>query len=153
MINLGFSGNGRMESEIATLLAELDPAVYVIDCLPNMTAAEVEQRVEPFVRTLRKAHLTTPIVLAEDRTYCNAWLVPEPRRRNSSSRAALKVAYDHLLAEGVKGLRYLPGDLQIGDDGEASVDGSHPTDLGFLRMADAFEPFLRAALREASESK
>ena len=68
VINLGFSGNGVMEPEIATLLAELDPAVYVLDCLPNMTAAQVEQRVEPFVRTLRKAHPSTPIVLAEDRT-------------------------------------------------------------------------------------
>src|SRR5258705_7674130 len=61
IINLGFSGNGKMEPELADLLAELDPAVYVLDCLPNMTAEEVEQRVEPFVRTLRKAHPTTPI--------------------------------------------------------------------------------------------
>ena len=38
VLNLGFSGNGRLESEVATLLAELDPAVFVIDCLPNITA-------------------------------------------------------------------------------------------------------------------
>ncbi|UCF38722.1 MAG: SGNH/GDSL hydrolase family protein, partial [Acidobacteriota bacterium] len=31
VINLGFSGNGRMEPEVGALLAELDPAVYVID--------------------------------------------------------------------------------------------------------------------------
>jgi len=31
-INLGFSGNGRMEREIAELLAELDPSIYVLDC-------------------------------------------------------------------------------------------------------------------------
>ena len=37
VINLGFSGNGKMEPELADLLAELDPAVYVLDCLPNMT--------------------------------------------------------------------------------------------------------------------
>src|SRR5262249_47654418 len=41
VINLGFSGNGKMEPEMADLLAELDPAVYVLDCLPNLTAAEV----------------------------------------------------------------------------------------------------------------
>ena len=35
-INLGFSGNGRMEPEVGQLLAELDAAAYVIDCLPNM---------------------------------------------------------------------------------------------------------------------
>ena len=35
-INLGFSGNGMMEPEVARLMAELDPALYVIDCIPNV---------------------------------------------------------------------------------------------------------------------
>ena len=43
VINLGFSGNGRMEPEMAAPLAELDPAVYVLDCLPNMSAAEADR--------------------------------------------------------------------------------------------------------------
>ncbi len=68
-INLGFSGNGKMEPELAGLLAELDPAVYVLDCLPNMKAALVTERVEPFEKTLRAARPTTPIVLVEDRFY------------------------------------------------------------------------------------
>lgn len=146
VINLGFSGSGRMEPALATLLAELDPAVYVLDCLPNLSGAEVKERVEPFVRTLRKAHATTPIVLAEDRAYSQAAIVPGPRRHNAENRAALRAAYEHLLAEGVKGLHYLPGDPQLGDDGEGTVDGSHPTDLGFARMADAFAPILEQAL-------
>ena len=37
VINLGFSGNGRMQPEIADLLIELDPAIYVIDCIQNMS--------------------------------------------------------------------------------------------------------------------
>ena len=131
VINLGFSGNGLMEPELAALLAELDPAVYVLDCLPNMTAKLVSERVEPFVRTLRKAHPTTPIVLAEDRTYTNAPIVPAQRERNATSRAELKAAYDRLKADGVGNLHYLPGETQLGEDGEDTVDGSHPTDLGF----------------------
>ena len=46
---------------------------------------------------------------------------------------------------------YLPGSVQLGDDGEDTVDGSHPTDLGFMRMADAFAPVLTKALKQASE--
>jgi lysophospholipase L1-like esterase len=146
VINLGFSGNGLMEPDLATLLAELDPAVYVLDCLPNMTAKLVSERVEPFVRTLRKSHPTTPIVLAEDRTYTNAPIVPTVRNRNATSRAALKTAYEHLQAEGVGNLHYLPGDTQLGADGDDTVDGSHPTDLGFYRMANAFERILKPLL-------
>ena len=146
VINLGFSGNGKLEPELAGLLAELDPAAYVLDCLPNMTAEEVEARVEPFVRALRAAHPGTPIVLAEDRTYANARLVASRRERNVSARAALRRSHDRLVGGGIGGLSYLPGDPQLGDDGEATVDGSHPTDLGFVRMADAFEPALRPLL-------
>src|SRR5262249_29415705 len=88
VINLGFSGNGRMEREMAELLAELAPAVYVLDCLPNMDAALVAQRVEPFVRTLRKARPDTPILLVEDRSYTTAFLLDGPKQRNATSRAA-----------------------------------------------------------------
>src|SRR5690242_16520785 len=43
VINLGFSGNGRMEPEVIRFVAELDPAVFVLDCLPNMGAKDVQE--------------------------------------------------------------------------------------------------------------
>ena len=53
IINLGFSGSGKMESEMADLLCELDPNVYVLDCLWNMSVEMINERLEPFVRKLR----------------------------------------------------------------------------------------------------
>lgn len=147
VINMGFSGNGKMEPEVAALLAELDPAIYVIDCLPNIGAKEVAERTEPLVRILRKAHPDTPIVLAEDRSYSNAFLIESARQRNETSRAALAAAFKKLQDEGVKNLHYLPGDDQLGDDNLGTVDGSHPTDLGFMRMADSFQRVLEPLLK------
>lgn len=66
IINLGFSGNGFMEIEMADLLSELDPAVYVLDCLANMSPQQVSERVAPFVQRIRQARPTTPILLVED---------------------------------------------------------------------------------------
>ncbi len=146
VINLGFSGNGKMEPEVAALLAELDPSVYVIDCLPNMVEAEVRQNAEPLVRKLREARPDTPIVLVEDRTYAWAWVKDSARQRHETSRSALIRAFDNLVADGVKDLHYLPGADLLGSDGDGTTDGSHPNDLGFLRQADAFEPVLRKAL-------
>lgn len=40
----------------------------------------------------------------------------------------------------------VPGDTLLGDDGDTTVDGTHPTDVGFIRMAEAIEPTLREAL-------
>jgi hypothetical protein len=146
IINLGFSGNGKMEPEMAALLAELDPAVYVLDCLPNMSPQEVSERVEPFARMLRAARPSTPIVLVEDRNYTDGFLVASKRERNEASHAALRASFDRLVADGVKDLYYLPGKDLLGDDGEATVDSSHPTDLGFMRQAAAFQSVLEKVL-------
>lgn len=142
VINLGFSGSGRMEPAMADLLAEIDPAVYVLDCLPNMDANLVTERLVPFVQKLRAARPETPILLVEDRTYSNSFLVSSSRERNATNRAALEKAYQKLVQEGVKHLGYLHGEKLLGTDGEDTVDSSHPTDLGFLRHADAFQPAL-----------
>lgn len=142
IINLGFSGNGRMEPELAHLLAELDPLIYFLDCLPNMQAEDVKERVEPFVAILREAHPDTPIVLAEGVTYNDAFLVERRRLRNSDSRRELRIAYENLLAEGYKQLYYQIAENQLGSDGEGTVDGTHPTDLGFYRQANTYQLLL-----------
>jgi hypothetical protein len=145
VINLGFSGNGRMEPEVAKLLAELDAAAYVIDCLPNMDGVSVAERAGPLVETLRQAHPKTPILLVEDRTFTNAFLLPARQKHHAASRAALKKTFDRLAAND-RNLFYVPGKDLLGDDGEATVDSSHPTDLGFVRQAAAFRPYLEKAL-------
>ena len=146
VINLGFSGNGMMEPEMAQLVAELDPVVYIIDCLPNLEPNQVKERTVPMVRILRKAHPETPILLVEDHTYANAFLVEERAKRTQGRRKELKVAYERLKAEGVKNLHYLDGDLLLRRDGEDTVDGSHPTDLGFMHQAEAMNKALRPIL-------
>ena len=146
IVNLGFSGNGRMESELATLLAELEAAVYVIDCLPNIRAQEVTERTAPLVRLLRQARPDTPILLVEDRNYADSFLLASKRERNRTSQAALRAVFDRLQKEGVRGLHYLEAEKLLGADGEDTVDSSHPSDLGFLRQAQAFRKVLAPIL-------
>lgn len=153
VINLGFSGNGRMEPEVAKLIAELDASVFIMDCLPNVTADTVKKETVPLVKTLRAAHPETPILLVEDRTYTNAYLKPGSQERHRTSRAALKAGYEQLKKEGVKNLYYLEGDNLLGDDFEGTVDSSHPTDLGFFRQADAFEEALRPILEQQEQAQ
>lgn len=145
-INLGFSGNGQMEHEVAELLAELDPCAYAIDCLPNMNAQMVTERAEPLVRTIRDRHPETPILLVEDRSMTNSEFFQGTRDHHAASRKALRAAYDNLRSSGVKNLFYLPGEDLLGHDGEGATDGSHPSDLGMVRYADAYQRVLRQML-------
>ena len=144
--NLGFAGNGKMEREVAEFVAEQDPAVFVIDCLPNMVAEEVTERAPVLVETIRAAHGDTPIVLVEDRAYGDAALVTAKRERNETSRLALRSVCDALVSAGTTGLHYMEGDQLL--EGDDTVDGSHPTDLGFARQASAFIRQLTPLLRD-----
>ena len=146
VINIGFSGNGKMHKEVGDLMIEVDAAAYIIDCLPNMNEAMVTERCVPLVKQLRKARPDTPIVLVEDRRFPNSWLVPTKSKFHDDNQAALRKAYAKLMAAGVKHLYYLEGDALLGDDAEGTTDASHPNDLGFMRQAEAFAPVLRKAL-------
>ena len=145
-INLGFSGNGQSEPEMAELLAELDVAAFVLDCLPNLTAEQTAERTGPAVRILREARPDTPIVLVENITYQQSPLVGWARESGDAKNAALRAVYEELIAQGIHGLIYVPGGPLLGDDGEGTVDGTHPTDLGFLRMAGHLRRYIEDAL-------
>jgi hypothetical protein len=147
VINLGFSGNGRMEPEVLKFVAELDPAVFVLDCLPNMGAQLVTERTVPGVKLLREAHPNTPILLVEDRNIQSGFLVETRRKANEANHAALREAFAALQTEKVPQVYYLEGANLLGEDGEGTVDGSHPTDLGFTRQAAEFERVLRPVLK------
>jgi hypothetical protein len=146
VLNLGFSGNGKMDAAVGSLLTEVDAAVYVIDCLPNMAPAMVAAKCGPLVKQLREAHPATPIVLVEDRRNTNSWILPDRNKHHDANHAALKTAYEQLVKDGVKELFYIEGDHLYGDDTEGATDASHASDLGFMRQADIFEPILRTAV-------
>ena len=145
-INLGFSGNGTMDASMGEFLVELDPAVYAIDCLPNMNGQQVTQRCRALVQQLQTARPKTPILLVEDRVNTGGWLRSGVAKFHRENHAALKTAYQQMVADGVANLHYLGGTGLLGGDGEAATDGSHPNDMGMVRYANAYEPVLRNLL-------
>lgn len=147
VLNLGFSGNGKMEADVTKFIAELDPAVFVLDCLPNMNAQDIRANAESCVKILRSAHPKTPILLVEDRNYGDSFLIASRRERNETNHAAMREVYAKMQRGHVPGLHYLKADLLVGADGEGLIDGSHPTDLGFMRQAAEFHKALRKILK------
>lgn len=152
VVNLGFSGNGRMDSAVGTYLGQVDAALYVIDCLPNMNPDMVRQKCVPLLEQIRAAKPATPIVLVEDRRFTNDWILPDKNQFHTDNHAALRQAYEQLKRDGMQRLYYIEGDHLYGDDTEGATDASHASDLGFMRQAQAFEPVLRRALEEARAS-
>lgn len=145
IINLGFSASGTMGLEMADLLVELDPAMYVLDCIWNMSPQMVAERVEPFVRRLRQARPNAPILLAEDSSFLNVC----PTEKGH----ILRTAYEKLKTEGVQHLYLLSSQGMLGVDSEGTVDGCHPNDLGMMRQANVFIDVLCPILHQLEEDK
>ena len=136
-INFGFSGNGRMEQSIAKLISDLDPLFYVIECMPNMINTEnVTNKTIPLVNTIRDKNPETPIILVENFISEPSVLDKKGKEWIEKMNRALKDEYEKMIENGYNNLFYVNSKNATGNDHEATVDGVHFTDLGFLRYAD-----------------
>ena len=153
VINLGFSGNGRLEKEVVDLLPELDAKLYVLDCLPNLVATvgikpdEIKTRISESVKTLRQRKPDIPILLVEHAGYAEGGLNPSRRQLYTEVNELMQQAFTQLKSEGIQQLYLLPKSA-INLDADAMVDGTHPTDLGMQQYADAYERSIRTILDE-----
>ncbi|GHT23141.1 hypothetical protein FACS189419_06690 [Planctomycetales bacterium] len=146
VINFGFSGSGKMEPEMEKLIEEVDASVFVLDCLPNMSPQQVEERTEPFIRALRSKYPNTPIIMIEGPKYCYAWIQPEWTKKWEEQNKHYRAAFEKLTKEEVKNLYYIEGEKLYGEDGDGAVDGVHPSDLGMFRNAEVLFPVFKKIL-------
>ena len=153
-INLGFSGNGKMDRIIAEEMTQIDAGAYIIDCLGNCSLQQIKDSTMRFIHILAEARPNTPIIMVSNYPYQNQWLSKE-RHESVKAEDDLWLALSkQLRAEGLKNVRYLEiggkhcledpmKGSATGPDHEGAVDGCHLTDLGFLRMAEFLYPYLK----------
>lgn len=152
VVNLAFSGNGRLEKEVLDMLAEKDPALFVLDCLPNLvppgfSVDEIKLRIRNAVVLLQTKRPGVPILLTDHDGYTNDGTSSASRRQYEESNRALLETFDSLVQHGTKNI-YRLTKAEIGQDIETMVDGVHPSDMGMTRYADAYEKKIRAILDE-----
>ncbi|MCX6225393.1 MAG: SGNH/GDSL hydrolase family protein [Bacteroidia bacterium] len=153
LINLGFSGNGRLEPEVLSLITEVDAKLYVLDCLPNLVnpkdfpREEVQRRIVAAVRQIRKVRPDAPVLLVDHSGYSDGSLNPVRRQDYLETNEANHQAFALLKTEGVKNI-YLLTKEEIGLTPDAMVDGTHPSDLGMQQYANAYEKIIRIILNQ-----
>lgn len=148
VVNLGFSGNALLDPEIAELMARVEnPAVFVLDNVPNDTPEMILERGENFVRILLSAHPSVPVVFVEQAPYSYDFVSSKSAENVRKKNAAQREVFERLQAAGFKNLYYVSGDTLNGSDGEATVDYVHTTDLGQTRYAERMFPLLKQLVR------
>lgn len=151
LINLGFSGNGRLEKPLIDLMAELDARVYVLDCLPNLVGQadkELEAKIRAAVMGLKNKRPDIPILLVEHSLGPHEGLANEKAVKDSEHASeVLRTTFDKMKKEGIEDI-FLLSNVDIGLDINSTVDGVHPADIGMLQHADAYTKKIREIIHE-----
>ena len=149
-INLGFSGNGRMDKIMADKIATIPAHAYVIDCLANCTAQIIKDSTEYFIRTIAQANPQTPIYMVSNYCYPYQYLDKQFQKDAAEENSIWKGFCEQLRKEGFKNIHYIDayanGNMKkspIGPDHEGTVDGVHMTDLGFQRFAKFLMKYIK----------
>ncbi len=145
-VNLGFSGNGKGEPDVARAVAEIEASVYVLDFAQNnRTVESIKEVYAPFVEILREKHPTTPIVVITP-----IYAAREGRGADSQlegMRSHIRKVAAGRIAAGDANIQIVEGTDLLGPArGDGLVDGTHPNDLGFQWMAEGLAPRLKKVL-------
>ena len=140
-VNLGFGGACKGESVMAEYIAGLDMSAFVFGYDHNARDTEMLERTHsPFFRTVRERRPELPIII-----------VSRPQLTPSADRderfEVIRRTYERAVASGDENVYLVPGwSLVEGVGEDFTVDGIHPTDLGFHFIAERLGEVLRTAL-------
>ena len=145
-LNLGFSGNCKLQPEFARMLAEMEADAFLFDAFSNPSGAEIRERLVPFVETVRRAHPTTPLIFIQTEVRETTNFNERLRKFEEEKRAAAEEGVKALMKKD-KNIYFIDSKGMIGTNHLGTVDGSHPSDEGFMHMAEYLEPKVAKILR------
>ena len=139
VVNLGFSGNGRAQKEVRELVASISNVkMFILDYEANVTFAMLKETLIPFIEEIRKSYPEVPILVSS-----KIRMGVETHIEEAKSSERLLKNYQKKV---VKAFRKTDANIYFVDGHkllnpyttEATVDGCHPTDLGFAMMSRQF---------------
>ena len=145
-LNYGFSGNGKGHIEIAQALSEIkNVEMFVLDYEANATFDRLKATLDNFVKCLRKAYPEVPIVIIS-KIQMYVEFHDEAYRKNE--KKVRNYQKNYVKNSNDSNLYYIDGAKVLGKThiSEKTVDGCHPTDYGFMSMAEYLYPTFKKIL-------
>ena len=138
LLSLGCSGNCKMQPYFAdVLIAAEDIVARIFDAFSNPGAQMIEDRLFPFIEKIQAAKPGIPLIFMQT-------IYRESRNFNKSNDRAEQAKQDmaaKLMAEAVKKYDnvYFIQTNASDPSKDTSVDGTHPSDWGYMYWATSIE--------------
>lgn len=145
--NYGTSGICKLEPVLADIIGDTDADMFIFDGFSNPSAEMIHERLKPFVKRIREKHPNTPLVFLQ--TFVREWANFDLNKRKfeDDKRKAAEEEMAEIMKTD-KNVYFLNPGLYQGTDHEGSIDGTHPTDLGYQRAVDNIEPKIRELMKK-----
>ena len=146
--NVGFSGMCKLQMEYAHYLADIkDVDAFIFDTFSNPQADVIYESFDKFVDVVRAAHPDVPMIFLQTER--------RETRNFSTKREASEAAKQNAAEEVVKRrmktdkhMYFISSEEFLGHEHIATVDGVHPTDLGFTYMLESITPKIMKILKK-----
>ena len=150
IVNLGFSGVGKVEPEVVDIINEIDAEIYIIDCLPNFSNTSmpplIEGRYKSAINKLLKSHPNAAILLTEHFGYADMEMWKARKDLVEADNNELKKVYNYFIEKGCKNIFYLSRE-EMNIDMSADIgDYVHPNDKGMYRFAEVYTAMINEIL-------
>ena len=144
-VNFGFSGQCKMQPQFLEFLKSCEADAFLFDAFSNPTTKEIEERLDNFVAELVKAHPGKPLIFLQSPIDLDSNFDTQKyaRRLNHIATASRMMK---VLEKRYKDVYFLEVPNVLGTD--ATIDNSHPTDLGFDRFIKAYQPKIAKILKK-----
>ncbi|MBQ9801846.1 MAG: hypothetical protein IJW51_02100 [Clostridia bacterium] len=146
--NIGFSGRAKGETALAKWMATLPMSVFVCDYDHNASSVEELERTHyPLYEIIRAQNPDVPYIMVTRPDY---WTLPAQQEQILQRRDVIMTSYLRARAAGDKNVYFIDGlSFNVAPHQyEMSVDGVHPNDAGFVRMADSIGTVVKHVLEK-----
>ena len=145
--NIGLSGKCKLDDYYADIVCDSKADAFVFDAFSNSTKQDIDNRLYNFVKRITKAHPNTPMIFLQTEKRDIGYFNLSARKRNVDQRGAAEQWMSQICKE-FKNVYFVNPGIYIGDDGEATIDGTHLNDLGVQRTVEVIVPKLKKILKK-----
>ena len=136
--NLGFSGNAKLQSYFAEVIAATEADAFVFDVFSNPDAMQIKERLQAFVDIIVAKHPKTPLIFVQTIQRGNEAFNTLIRARESDKLEIVETLMKEIIRK-YPNIYLIGNPLPSPENRDTCTDGTHPSDLGYYFWAKNLE--------------